>query len=61
MLDIQFIRDHPEKVKKAIIDKQLPPRVNVEVVDRILELDKKRRDLILQSEFPIRSRSLFLC
>ena len=50
MLDIQFIRDHPEKVKKAIIDKQLPPRVNVEVVDRILELDKKRRDLILQSE-----------
>ena len=57
MLDIQFIRDHPEKVKKAIIDKQLPPRVNVEVVDRILELDKKRRDLILQSEAIRRDRN----
>ncbi|MBI2309598.1 serine--tRNA ligase [Candidatus Collierbacteria bacterium] len=57
MLDIQFIRDYPEKVKKAIIDKQLPPRVNVEVVDRILELDKKRRDLILQSETIRRDRN----
>ena len=50
MLDIQFIRDHPEKVKKAIVDKQLPPRVNIEVVDRILELDEKRRTLIQETE-----------
>ena len=57
MLDIQFIRDNPEKVKKAIIDKQLPPRVNVEVVDRILELDKKRRDMILQTESIRRERN----
>lgn len=57
MLDIQFIRDYPEKVKKAIIDKQLPPRVNVEVVDRILELDRKRRSLILQSEAIRRERN----
>ena len=57
MLDIQFIRDHPEKVKKAIIDKQLPPRVNTEVVDRILELDEKRRKLIMETEIIRRERN----
>lgn len=50
MLDINFIRENPEKVKKTIIDKQLPPRVNPEAVDRILELDKKRRELIAETE-----------
>lgn len=57
MLDIQFIRDHPDKVKQAIIDKQLPPRVNPEVVDRILELDEKRRQLIQDSEAVRRERN----
>lgn len=57
MLDIQFIRDHPEKVKKAIVDKQLPPRVNVEVVDRIVELDEKRRQLIQETETIRRDRN----
>ena len=57
MLDIQFIRDHPEKVKKAIIDKQLPPRVNTEGVDRILELDEKRRKLIMETEIIRRERN----
>lgn len=57
MLDIQFIRDHPENVKHAIINKHLPPRVNVEVVDRIVELDEKRRLLIKQTEDIRRERN----
>jgi seryl-tRNA synthetase len=57
MLDIQFIRENPEKVKKAILDKQLPPRVNVGVVDRILELDEKRRKLIGETEQVRRERN----
>ncbi len=57
MLDIQFIRDNSEKVKKAIVDKQLPPRVNTEVVDRILELDEKRRKLIAETEATRRARN----
>lgn len=57
MLDIQFIRENPEKVKKAIVDKQLPPRVNVEAVDRILELDEKRRKLIVEVETVRRKRN----
>lgn len=57
MLDIQFIRDHPDKVKQAIVDKQLPPRVNPEVVDRIIELDEKRRQLIQQIESLRRDRN----
>ena len=57
MLDIQFIRENPEKVKKAIVDKQLPPRVNTEVVDRILELDEKRRKLIMETEIIRRERN----
>ncbi len=39
MLDIKFIRQNPEKVKEACKNKQ----VTVDV-DRILELDKKRRE-----------------
>jgi len=46
MLDIQFIRDNPDKVKKAAKDKGLNP----EVVDRVLELDKKRRELLVEVE-----------
>ena len=57
MLDIQFIRDHSDKVKQAIINKHLPPRVNVEVVDRILELDEKRRTLIRETEDIRRDRN----
>ncbi len=40
MLDISFIRDNVETIKQAALDK------NVEVdVDRLLELDKERREL----------------
>ena len=45
MLDIQIIRDDPKLVKKVAKDK------NVEVdVDKILELDKKRKDLLQKIE-----------
>lgn len=42
MLDIAYIRENPDKVKQGIKNKNL----NSEVVDKILELDTKRRDLI---------------
>jgi len=45
MLDINFIRENPEKVKEACEKKQ----VKVDV-DKILELDKKRRELMTYSE-----------
>ncbi len=42
MLDIQFIRDNPKEVKKGVAAKQFDPKL----VDKVLELDKKRRDLV---------------
>lgn len=45
MLDIKFIRENPDKVKKAIADK----RINLDL-DRLLDLDLKRRDLLTESE-----------
>jgi seryl-tRNA synthetase len=46
MLDIQFIRDHQKKVKKAAKDKQLNPKI----VDEVLRIDGKRRKLISEVE-----------
>lgn len=46
MLDIQFIRDHADELKTAIAHKQLNP----EVVDQVLEMDDRRRQLIVQVE-----------
>lgn len=46
MLDIQFIRDNPEKVKKGVSAKQLDPKL----VDEVLSLDKKRRELLVEIE-----------
>jgi len=46
MLDIQFIRDQAKTVKKAAKDKGLNPQV----VDRVLELDKQRRELLVKVE-----------
>ena len=40
MLDLSFIREHPEKVKWAI---EVKGTGNPELVDRILELDRERR------------------
>jgi len=46
MLDIQFIRDNPDKVKNAAKNKGL----NSNVVDEVLRFDQQRRDLITQVE-----------
>ena len=45
MLDINFIRENPEKVKEACKNKN----ANVDV-DRVLELDKKKRELMTEME-----------
>ncbi|RAL23514.1 serine--tRNA ligase [Lujinxingia litoralis] len=50
MLDIKFIRDHAEEVKEAAKNK----RFDVDI-DRLLELDERRRDLMSTSE-QIRAR-----
>lgn len=45
MLDVKFIRENPDVVKEAAKNK------NVKVdIDRILELDKKRRDILREVE-----------
>ncbi|MBU0572464.1 serine--tRNA ligase [Patescibacteria group bacterium] len=46
MIDINYIRENPEKVKKGIEAKQLDPKR----VDEVLELDKKRRELLSEIE-----------
>lgn len=44
MLDIKFIRDHKKKLEQAVADKQMNP----EIVNNVLALDERRRDLIVQ-------------
>ncbi len=44
MIDIQLLRDEPEKIKKAVVDKGF----DVSVVDRALLLDKEKRVLMGQ-------------
>jgi len=46
MLDIQFIRDNTDKVKKSTAAKQLDPSL----VDMLLKLDEKRRKLLGEIE-----------
>ena len=46
MLDINFIRENKELVKKGVADKQFDPSI----VDKVLALDEKRRKLILEIE-----------
>lgn len=46
MLDINLIRENPEKVKKGIAAKNFPPGL----VDRVLELDEKRRKYLADFE-----------
>ncbi len=45
MLDIKFIRENPDQVKKGAIDKGI--KVDI---DKVLELDEKRRALITKQE-----------
>lgn len=42
MLDINYIKENPDKVRQGIKNKNLNP----EVVDHLLDVDKTRRDLI---------------
>ncbi len=46
MLDINIIREHPDLVRKALRDRQLDPGP----VDRILDLDERRRSLLGEVE-----------
>lgn len=46
MLDIKFIRENPDRVKAALVHKNV---TNVDV-DRLLELDQKRRSLLAEVE-----------
>jgi len=45
MIDIKLLRENPEKIKKACENKQA--KIDI---DKILELDKKRRELIQEIE-----------
>ena len=45
MLDINFIRENPQKVKEACRNKN----VNIDV-DRVLALDKGKRELMTEME-----------
>lgn len=45
MLDIAFIRENKDKVKKACLNKNVPDKV-----DELLAIDEKRRQLIQESE-----------
>jgi len=45
MLDLTFIREHPDQVKEALV------KLNAEApIDEILELDRRRRDLLQKVE-----------
>ncbi len=46
MLDIQLIRENPEKVKKGVADKQFDPGL----VDKALDFDKKRIEILQEVE-----------
>ncbi|EKE12257.1 MAG: hypothetical protein ACD_13C00249G0021 [uncultured bacterium] len=46
MLDINFIRENVDLVKKGVSNKQFDPSI----VDKVLELDEKRRKLLLEVE-----------
>lgn len=46
MLDIAFIRDHPQSVRSGAKHKNLNP----DIVDQVLEKDEERRKLIVQTQ-----------
>ena len=47
MLDIRRIKDNPEEIKRLLRAKEVDCD---EAVDKILELDQKRRELIASTE-----------
>lgn len=46
MVDIQYIREHSDNLRQAILDKQMNPGI----VDTVLMLDEERRALMVQVE-----------
>src|SRR5258708_1831069 len=46
MLDIKFIREHADEVKDAAVKKNIDPKL----IDELLEVDAKRRELMATSE-----------
>jgi len=46
VLDIKFIRQNPEKVKESMEKRNM----KADIVDRLLEVDKKRREIITELE-----------
>ena len=48
MLDITLIRAHPDLVKQAMRDRQQPELVAT--IDRLIELDARRRALLTELE-----------
>jgi seryl-tRNA synthetase len=46
MLDIKLIREEPERVREALVKRQMSP----DSVDQVIELDEKRRALIVDVE-----------
>ncbi len=46
MLDINFIREQPDLVRKSLSDRQMDP----ELVNPVLELDVRRRSLLTEAE-----------
>ena len=54
MLDIKFIRDNTEAVKKAVVDK----KVNLNV-DQLLDVDAERRSLLLELESLLATKNQF--
>ncbi len=47
MLDIKFVRENPDKVKLAVRNRNTPMD---EKIDEVLELDNKRREIIVEVE-----------
>ena len=45
MMSLQFIREHPDVVRKSLADRQTPGPL-----DEIIELDVRRRDLLSETE-----------
>jgi len=48
MLNMQFIREHPDAVRKALADRQTPD--DASPLDEILKLDERRRALLVETE-----------
>jgi seryl-tRNA synthetase len=48
MLSMQFIREHPDVVRKSLADRQTPPEASP--LDEILALDERRRALMAETE-----------